>query len=237
MSANATGIVTRFLNRLPAPLWMGGVYLLARWALHPFSPVPAAMPLDPLWVFLAARGGGRKWVLGAALLPGLVAGDLLAGLPPVALAARVAGLGVVLWTSPSGRFHTRFFYAMCVHGLWSSIALDWVRMYPAGYLYLAWGAQGILWWGLSAPRLGGGRLAHAGRWLPLPVAVLAAHLLLGGPALWPLPRPGAGSGWPLAAVMTAIALAEPLWRTGRWGWKRWKRHRAARAQDRGPEPV
>lgn len=223
MKRDLTWMARRLFQRIPSPLWMGGLYLAARWALFPFSPIPAAVPLDPLWVFLAARGGGRRWVLGAALLPGLVAGDVLAGLPWEGVATRAAGLAVVLWTSPEARFHTRFLHAMCVQGLWSSLAPDWLGVYPVSYLYLAWCAQGVLWWGLTAPRLGGGRVSHAWLWLPLPLGVGAAHGLLGGPELWPLPRPGFGSGWPLALTATFLALACPLWRAGRWGWAFWKR--------------
>jgi hypothetical protein len=195
---------------------MGLAYLIVRIAFFPFSIVPAAVPLDPLWVLLAARGGLRKPHVALALLPGLIAVDLLAGMGGWVVAARVVGLAAVLWTSPEGGFHTRYLHALCLHGLWSSLVPDWQGVYPLSYLYLVWGAQGLLWWGLAAPKRGGGHLARAGIWLPVPLAVLAAHVLLSGPSLWPLPRPGFSSGWPLTLAATLVVLVHPGVKTIRW---------------------
>jgi hypothetical protein len=175
--------------------------------------VPAALPLDPFAVFLALAASGAGCVRVLALLPGLVAGDLLAGLPWPVMLMRVFGALAVQGLLPAGGFHTRFVFVTCLQGLWSVVMLDWLNLYPAGFVYAAALAQGMLWWGLTAPLFGSGRLTHMATWLPYPLGLMLVVLVWDRPqGLWPLPEGGLGSRWPVAVWLTLMLAVHPLCR-------------------------
>lgn len=218
---------------LANPWFTCGLYTLLRMLLAPLSPVPGAVPLDPLWVFLAMDAKTPPRIRVPALLPGLIIGDLMAGLPWPVIALRSAGLAVLANVRLEGGFHRRFAFWMVHHALFSAVMSDWLGDYPLGFLYAVWLPQGLLWWGLAAPR--GERIPWRALapmvWLPVCLAVL--HLFFHAPPLWPPPRLGSHSGFwmrTVASLLLLIPLAAALLRRSRRGippdrersgWMRW----------------
>jgi len=191
------------------------LYLVMRAAFFPLSPVPGGLVLDPLWLFLSLRGGQNRWVRFAALLPGLVIGDLLAGLDPVVIGIRVLGVLSVLGTEPRGAGpHAQWLYGTLFHGLWTAVAVDLMGFYPLGFICLTGWIQSLLWWGLGAPDTGGGPLPPLRQWIWLPLLLVAVHLVFPSSPLWPLPHMGQTSGWGLR-VSSMLLLLLP-WVPGLW---------------------
>lgn len=197
------------MKLLNSPLLLALGYLVLRILLAPFSPVPGAVALDPVWLILPwiMLRGGRYWML--ALLPGMVIGDVLAGFPWPQIGLRVLGIFVVggLVSEQDG-FHRQAAFWILTHALWSSLMPDWQGDYPLGYLYIVWTAQGALWWGLLAPKNTGG-LKPLTPLVLIPAGVLLLSLFLSAPPLWPLPRLTAQSGLAFRIVATCL-LALPL---------------------------
>jgi len=209
-------------NLFLSPVFTCALYGVARVLLSPLSPVPGAVPLDPLWVFLALGGHTRARIKVPALLPGLVLGDMMAALPWPVILLRAVGMMGLAWIKPGGGFHHRYFSFMTQHALWSAVMSDWLGDYPLGHLYLVWVIQGTLWWGLTAPAQGGGKLRPFVPlvWVPAGVGVL--HLLFPAPGLWPMPRLGSQSGLWLR-VGASVMLLIPLAVAGVQHYRHWKR--------------
>lgn len=169
------------------------------------SPVPGAVPVDPLPVLLALEDGRMRRCL---YLPGLVLGDVLCGMDTGVILMRLAAVMVLSLLSFEGGFHRRAWLWTFHLSLVTGIAVDLHHLYPLGFVTLVTGVQGFLWWGLLAPRTGGGTLFPLWPLLFPPAALLLIHLLLPAPALWPLPRLGdSSSGWVVG--LAVLVLLEP----------------------------
>ncbi|MGA0333824.1 MAG: hypothetical protein ACO3N7_05210 [Kiritimatiellia bacterium] len=136
------------LLKHPGTLTVG--YVLLRMLLAPLSPVPAAVALDPLWIFaliLRARAG-RGWMM--SLIPGLVFGDWMCGMFAGQIGMRQAGFLLLGLLPVRSGFTREYLSRMLLFALWSSLVPDWMGHFPLGYLWLVWFVQGILWWALAA---------------------------------------------------------------------------------------
>lgn len=197
------------MKRFDHPGFLTIAYLLSRLLLAPLSPVPGAVALDPLWLFAVwlNRRAGKGWMF--SLIPGLVFGDWMCGLASGQILMRLAGflaLGMLPWR---GGFNHLYFRLMGSFALWSSLVPDWTGYYPLGYLYLVWVLQGIMWWGIAAPRQPEEAFAPVLPLLLVPAGLLLLHLFLPAPALWPLPQLGAHSGR-LLGVLSGFFLLPPF---------------------------
>lgn len=183
------------MNLFHNPLVLSLAYLLLRMLFIPLSPVPSAVVLDPLWVFavLLNAQGGRRWVL--SLLPALLLGDWMGGLPWPQIVMRSGGFVLLAQLPVKGGFNRQCLFWITQHGLWSSVMPDWLGFYPLGYLYGIWMLQGVLWWGLLIPQK---KESGGGAWwslLSVPLLLLLAHFIFTSPAFWPVPQLGSHSGW------------------------------------------
>jgi hypothetical protein len=197
------------MNLFKHPLSLSLSYFLLRMLFIPLSPVPAAVALDPLWVFavLLYAKGGKLWVL--SLVPGLLLGDVLGGLPWSQLMMRTAGFLLLAHLPVKGGFHRQCLFWITQHGLWSAVMPDWLGLYPLGYIYTIWMLQGILWWGILVPKQASD---NSEPWWPLlltPALLLIAHLFFVAPGLWPVPQLGSHSGWTIR-ILGGLLLLPPL---------------------------
>jgi hypothetical protein len=206
----------RIRNRYPTvliPFLYAGLRLLTAG----ICPVPAAVMIDPLPILLAKRDYD---VSGLLFLPGLIAGDLMAGMGVGPMLGR-AFLICLFWLSPvEGGFHRKAWIWTFQYALITGIAVDMRGVYPLGFVTAAGILQGFLWWGLLTPKTGGGTLMPLGPLLFPPVALLLVHLVLPSPALWPLPAMrDTSSGWVVG--FSLLVLLEPgFWWVGR-RWTEW----------------
>jgi hypothetical protein len=180
-------------------LWAGG-YALVRAALSPFSPVPGALPLDPLPVAAAST---RNLLL---LLPGLLLGDILAGLSIPAIATRT--LGFLLLGALRPRMTSTFLYWTLHFSLWTALPPDYRGEFALSYVYLLGLLQALLWSGILPHRFRRPQrqdLQH----LALPMTLVLLHLIWKAPALWPLPTLGSAGplGFRLSATLLLLAPA------------------------------
>lgn len=178
------------MNLFKHPILLPLSYLFLRMILSPFSPVPGAVALDPLWMFAVYLHlkNGKGWVF--SLVPAMLIGDWMAGLAWAQIFLRTGGFLLLAgWPKQGGFNHLSLFW-VTQHALWSSLMPDWLGYYPLGYVYAVWLIQGLLWWGLFAPLKDGGSLSPVGSLLIAPVVLLLFHLLLPSPDLWPLPELG-----------------------------------------------
>lgn len=188
------------MNLFKHPLSISLAYLLIRLLFIPLSPVPGAVALDPLWMFavyLQLQGvGSRVWWL----LPGLLLGDMFAGLPWPQVMMRGAGFGLLAGLPVKGGYRTQLLFWITRHGLWSAVMPEWLGLYPVGYLYLIWLLQGVLWGGLLLPREKD--VPGTAGWpaLLIPGLLVLAHLFFTAPGLWPIPQLGDHSGWGIRIV-------------------------------------
>lgn len=203
-------------------LWFPLAYAGLRVALAWVSPIPGAVVLDPLPILLArqqsppSRGGWPSLLL----LPGLILGDLLAGFGPVAIGVRVLAVVVFLFTSEDRGFHFHACRWTFQFSLATAIVVDVAGYYPLVFITLAGMLQGFLWWGILAPPSGGGSLRPVAPLVVPPLLLLAMHLLLPSPSIWPLPVLSQHSPI-LLRVLAMVILLLPIFRSvgqGRTGW-------------------
>ncbi len=171
-------------------------YALLRALLSPLALIPAALPLDPL-PLLAGRIRNPLW-----LLPGMILGDLLSGLPWSGGVARALGVAM-LGRVAAGRAGPWVFWMP----LWTALGPEWRGEFPLYYVYVAGLLQGGLW-AVLAPR---GWRARDFVHLALPAFLALLHLVCGGPPLWPLPSFGSAGPLALRIAGTSPALLFLLW--------------------------
>lgn len=190
------------------------LYAVLRAATAGLSPIPGALVLDPLPVLLARQSAlsDRSGWHGLFFLPGLILGDVLAGYSLWTISLRSLVVIVFLAAPQPGGFHHTACRWTFYLSLATAIAVDMSGRYPLGFITLAGVMQGFLWWGLLAPRTGGGTLRPYWPLLFPPAALTAVHLILPSPALWPLPvLSDHSSDW--VRFFAILLLLEPaVWR-------------------------
>ena len=186
-------------------------YLILRVAAAGLSPVPGAVPVDPLPVLLALWMRDRTHGDHRALLflPVLILGDLLAGMSFWTLMVRGLMLTAFALSPVEGEFHRRSWAWTFTYWFGTAVLVDLQGWMPLGFVTLVGVLQGFLWWGLLSPRAGGGPLFAYGSLIGPPLALLAIHLLLPSPALWPFPSVGThSSNWVRAFAL--LVFLEPV---------------------------
>lgn len=202
------------LLRLTA--WAGG-YGLFRLLLAALSPVPFAVPLDPLAICAAGvltlpdarfRLFGRVLLLG-----GLLAGDLAAGLLLPVWLPRLAGAALLLLrTQPPRDALATALRLACLHAVWSAVAVEFTGDYPFFYIYGVTLLQSLLFIGLLTPLLPKDPFApDALFWTALlvPAVIGLLWLLFPGTTLWPPPPLGTASG-PVLRTLAVLLLLPSL---------------------------
>lgn len=194
-------------------LWCGA-HAFARAALAPLTPVPDAAPLDPLALCLAgvlATASRKQTPLALSLLlAGMVAGDIVAGLPLVSALLRVAGFLALLSIKPktlSGIWFALWFAVH--HATWTAAAPEFLGLFAFPHVYLVTLTQHVLF--LAA----GSHLLQRGvpprdkqAWILglVPLAVMFAAVTLRPSRLWPPPRLGDTWGWTGLLVVLPLVL-------------------------------
>jgi hypothetical protein len=197
------------MNLFKHPISLTLTYLALRIVLSPFSPVPGAVALDPLWIFavLLQLKGGKVWV--ASLLPVLIFGDWMADFTWAQILMRSVGFMALASLPIKGDFNRLSFFWISQHALWSALMPDWQGFYPLGYVYAIGFLQGVFWWGILAPIKGGGTSKPLGAFLIVPLGIGFLNLILPSPGIWPLPQLGDHGGLVLQ-VVSGLLLPVPF---------------------------
>jgi len=198
------------LHNLKAPALYTAFRILTAWV----SPIPGAVVVDPFPILVALHKSNPEkagWT-GFCYLPGLILGDLLAGIGLWTLLAR-ALIACILIGLPTQRgFHFNSWRWTFQFALATGIFVDVTGYYPLGFITLVGAVQGFLWWGVLAPKAGGGTLRPLLPLLMPPLNLLLLHLLFSSPGLWPVPVLGDHSSRWLQGGALLILLEPLLWK-------------------------
>lgn len=193
------------------------LYTVLRLATAWLSPIPGAAVVDPFPILLARHKSKTETADWTAFfyLPGLVLGDLLAGIGLWTLVARALVACLLIGLPTQRGFHFNSWRWTFQFALATGILVDITGYYPLGFITLAGVVQGVLWWGVLAPKAGGGTLRPLLPLLVPPINLFLLHLLFSSPALWPLPVLGEHSSYWLQAGAVLVLLEPLLWKLPR----------------------
>mgnify|MGYP001071292066 CR=1 FL=1 len=194
-------------NLLKMPVVYAGLRIATAWV----SPIPGAVVIDPFPILLALHKSKPEKAGWTAFfyLPGLILGDLLAGIGLWTLLARALVACILIGFPTQRGFHFNSWRWSFHFSLATGILVDITGYYPLGFITLVGTVQGFLWWGILAPKAGGGTLRPLLPLLASPINLLLLHLLLPSPALWPVPVLGDHS-FPWLQAGAFLVLIEPL---------------------------